>query len=111
MGERQMVGVSLTGDAVKPTPVRVLPETVRAVISWMPWPLRPVTEGELGVQVRPSVEVQMTTFWRPAEPNVPTAVKPPPVAATACTAAVPSGDGWRESGQGAPPSLHTRATG
>jgi hypothetical protein len=61
MGERQMVGVSLAGEALKPTPVRVLPETVSAVISWMPWPPRPVTEGELAFQLRPSVEVQMTT--------------------------------------------------
>ena len=56
-----MVGVSLVGDAAKPTPVRVLPETVSAVISWTPWPPRPVTDGEFVFQLRPSVAVQMTT--------------------------------------------------
>ena len=33
MGERQIVGDSLAGEAVKPTPVSVLPETVSEVIS------------------------------------------------------------------------------
>ena len=67
-----MVGVSLTGDAVKPTPVRVLPETVRAVISWTPWPLRPVTEGAMGGAGPAVVDVDDDVcLWRPAEPDVP----------------------------------------
>src|SRR5579875_2128392 len=103
-----MVGDSRAVVAVKPTPVRVLPLTVSAVISWPP---RPVTEGELVFQVTPSVEVQITTSWRPSPPYVPVAVNPPPVPATASTAAAPSGDGSRDSVQVAPPSADIATNG
>src|ERR1700760_1311398 len=106
-----MVGVSRAGVAVKPTPVRVRPDTARAVISWMPWPPSPVTPGELAFQTLPSAEVQMTTSWPPWTPNVPTAVKPPPVAATAVTVAAPLGDGRDASVQVVPPSVEVAAKG
>ena len=40
-GDCQRTGCSPPGVAVKPTPDRVRPETVRPVMAWMPGPVRP----------------------------------------------------------------------
>jgi hypothetical protein len=46
---------------VKPTPVSVLPEVVRAVMAWMPGPVRPGPAGVTAFQADPSAEVHTTT--------------------------------------------------
>src|SRR5215472_4737809 len=122
-----MVGCSPAGVAVKPTPVRVDPACVRAVIACMPGPARPPPSGAAGVQVVPGAapagSVQSMTSSLPGPPYVPAAVNPPPTAASAVTtrppvfaalaalAAAALGAGRVVSVQVKPPSADTAANG
>src|SRR5581483_846937 len=112
MGDCQKTGCSLASEAVKPTPVSVLPETVRPVIAWMPGPDRPWPPGVVAFQVRPSDDVQTTTSWCPrVAPNEPVAVNMSPAAASAVTWATPDGTGSGVSVHVAPPSADRAANG
>ena len=89
---------------MKPTPVRVEPDTVRPVIAWMPGPVRPSPPGVAAVQCEPSDEVHTTTSWWPGVvPNVPVTVNVPPATASAVTLAWPAGTGRLDSVQVMPP--------
>src|SRR5215472_1961275 len=122
-----MVGCSPAGVAVKPTPVRVDPACVRAVIACMPGPARPPPSGAAGVQVVPGAapagSVQSITSSLPGPPYVPVAVNPPAAVASAVTARPPVfaalaalaaaalGAGRVVSVQVKPPSADTAANG
>ena len=78
-GDCQRTGCSPPGVAVKPTPDRVRPETVRPVMAWMPRPARPWPPGVTAFQDDPLAEVHTTTScWPAVLPNVPVARNVPP---------------------------------
>ena len=64
-GACQKTGCSPAGEAVKPTPVSVLPATARPVMAWMPGPVRPFPAGSAACQDEPLRDVHTTTFWWP----------------------------------------------
>jgi hypothetical protein len=98
--------------AVKPTPASVLPVAVRAVIAWIPGPVRPCPDGVAAFQSLPLGDVHTTTScWPWTRPYTPVAVKPRPVAARAVTVAWPSGAGSANCDQVAPPSDEAAANG
>ena len=61
IGHCQKTGSSPAADALKPTPVTVSPEVVRAVMAWMPGPVRPCPPGVAVFQAEPLAEVHTTT--------------------------------------------------
>ena len=58
IGDCQKTGVSLVGEAVKPTPVSVLADAVSPVIAWMPGPVRPCPAGVAAFQAEPFADIQ-----------------------------------------------------
>src|SRR5215813_13975441 len=107
-----MVGSLLAPVAAKPTPVRVAPALVSAVIACVPRPARPVPAGVAAVQAAagaaPPGSSHTTTSWAPDRPYVPAAVKPPPAPVSAVTSATPpSGTGSNLSDHDAPPFAET----
>ena len=75
-GRRPGAGIALSGSAtartpgprrpgrrLKPTPVSVVPDAVRAVMAWMPGPDRPRPLGVNAFHAAPFAEVHTTTSW------------------------------------------------
>ena len=61
IGDCQKTGSSPAGEAVKPTPVSVLPDTARPVMAWMPGPVRPCPAGSAARHADPFGDVHTTT--------------------------------------------------